>query len=288
MRNIAIVVDTNSGIKHGEFEDVYVVPMPFMIDGEEYFEDVNLTQEEFYKKLEEDAQISTSQPSIAQVVELWEKLLKKYQQIIHIPMSSALSQTCETAKNFARDYKGKILVVDNKRISVTLKQSALDALKMIDQDKTGEEILDYLEKTKFDSSIYIMVSTLKYLKKGGRVTPAAAAIGTLLKIKPVLQIQGGKLDSFAKVMNEKVGRTKMIEAVKKDIETRFKDYRDRKELQLAVAYTNCKEKAEDFANQIRSEIPDIDLEYVEPLSLSISCHIGPGALAVAVSRIVKK
>ena len=287
MRNIAIVVDTNSGIKQGEFEDVYVVPMPFMIDGEEYFEDINLTQEEFHKKLEEDAQISTSQPSIFQVVELWEELLKKYKQIIHIPMSSALSQTCETAKNAAREYEGKVFVVDNKRISVTLKQSVCDALKLIDQGKNGEEIRDYLEKTSLDSSIYIMVSTLKYLKKGGRITPAAAAIGTLLKIKPVLQIQGGKLDSFAKVMNEKVGRAKMIEAIKKDIETRFKEYEEKGELQLAVAYTNCRDKAEDFARQIREAIPNIEFTYVEPLSLSISCHIGSGALAVGVSRMVR-
>lgn len=287
MRSIAIVVDTNSGIKQGEFEDVYVVPMPFIIDGEEYFEDINLTQEEFYKKLEENAQISTSQPSIFQVVELWKDLLKKYKQIIHLPMSSALSQTCEVAKNASLDFPEKVFVVDNKRISVTIKQSVIDTLKLIDRGKSGEEIKEYLEKTSLDSSIYIMVSTLKYLKKGGRITPSVATIGTLLKIKPVLQIQGGKLDSYAKVMNERMGRVKMIEAIKKDIKTRFNKYEKAGELQLAVAYTNCREKAEDFARQLQKEIPNIELLFIEPLSLSISCHIGSGALAVGVSRMVR-
>lgn len=287
MRSVAIVVDTNSGIKQGEFEDVYVVPMPFIIDGEEYFEDINLTQEEFYNKLEENAQISTSQPSIFQVVELWKKLLKKYKQIIHLPMSSALSQTCEMVKNTSLDFPEKVFVVDNKRISVTLKQSVLDTLKLIDRGRSGEEIKEYLEKTSLDSSIYIMVKTLKYLKKGGRITPSVATIGTLLKIKPVLQIQGGKLDSYTKVMNERVGRVKMIEAIKKDIRTRFNEYERAGELQLAVAYTNCREKAEDFARQLQKEIPNIELLFIEPLSLSISCHIGSGALAVGVSRMIR-
>ncbi len=290
MRNIAVVVDTNSGVTKEDLKnlsDVYVVPMPFMINGEEYFEDVNLTQKDFYNLLENEAEISTSQPSIGQVVDLWESLLKDYKQIVHIPMSSALSQTCETAQNFAKDYEGKVFVVDNKRISVTLKQSMEDALKLIDRGLSGEEIKEYLEKTSLDSSIYIMVDTLKYLKRGGRITPAAAAIGTLLKIKPILQIQGGKLDSFAKVMNDKVARAKMISAIKKDLETRFKEFKEKGEMELAIAYTNCQEKAEDFARQVREEIPDVELKFIEPLSLSISCHIGPGALAVVATRVVR-
>ena len=290
MRDIAIVVDSNAGVTKQELtflQDVFVVPMPFTIDGEEYFEEKNLTQQNFYKLLGEDAQISTSQPAIGEVVELWKKLLNKYKQVVHIPMSSALSQTYATAQNFAKDFEGKVFVVDNKRISVTLKQSMEDALKLIDVGYNGEQIKKYLEETALQSSIYIMVSTLKYLKRGGRITPAAAAIGTLLKIKPVLQIQGGKLDCFTKVMNERAGRQKMIDAVKKDISTRFKHLYENGELELAVAYTNCEDKALDFAEQIRKQIPDVQLNYVEPLSLSIACHTGPGALAIGVTRIIK-
>ncbi len=290
MSKIAVVTDSNAGITQAEakeMKDVYVVPMPFMIDGEEYFEDINLTQEQFYQKLTEDAEISTSQPSIGYITDLWEKLLKEYDYIVHIPMSSALSMSCETAQNFAKDYNGKVVVVDNKRISVTLKRSVYDALNLAKQDKSADEIKEILEETSLDSSIYVMVDTLKYLKKGGRITPTAAAIGTLLKIKPVLQIQGGKLDSYAKVLNDKVARIKMIEAIKKDLKERFSDLREKGEIDLMVAYTNCREKAEDFAMQIRKEIPDLNLTYVNPLSLSVACHIGSGALAVACTRVIK-
>lgn len=287
MLKIAVVTDSNAGITQKEAEelkDVFVVPMPFTIDGEEYFEDINLTQDEFYKKLTDNADISTSQPSIGSVTELWEDLLTKYDQIVHIPMSSSLSMTCETAKNFAQNYDGKIQVVDNQRISVTQKQSVLDALNLAKEGKNAQEIKEYLEKTKRDSSIYIMVNTLKYLKKGGRVTPAAAAIGTLLKIKPVLQIQGGKLDQFAKVLNEKVAKLKMINAIKKDLKDRFSQYVENNEMLLFVAYTNCKDKAVIFADEIRKEIPNVPLVYVDPLSLSVACHIGDGAIAVACAR----
>ena len=290
MSKIAVVTDSNAGITQAEakeMKDVYVVPMPFMIDGEEYFEDISLTQEQFYQKLTEDAEISTSQPSIGYITDLWEKLLKEYDYIVHIPMSSALSMSCETAQNFAKDYNGKVVVVDNKRISITLKQSCVDALTLAKQGKSADEIKKILEETSLDSSIYIMVDTLKYLKKGGRITPTAAAIGTLLKIKPVLQIQGGKLDSYAKVLNDKVARIKMIEAIKKDLKDRFSDLREKGEIDLMVAYANCREKAEDFAMQIRKEIPDLNLTYVNPLSLSVACHIGSGALAVACTRVIK-
>lgn len=290
MSKIAVVTDSNAGITQAEakeMKDVYVVPMPFMIDGEEYFEDISLTQEQFYQKLTEDAEISTSQPSIGYITDLWEKLLKEYDYIVHIPMSSALSMSCETAQNFAKDYNNKVVVVDNKRISITLKQSCVDALTLAKQGKSADEIKQILEETSLDSSIYIMVDTLKYLKKGGRITPTAAAIGTLLKIKPVLQIQGGKLDSYAKVLNDKVARIKMIEAIKKDLKERFSDLREKGEIDLMVAYANCREKAEDFAMQIRKEIPDLNLTYVNPLSLSVACHIGSGALAVSCTRVIK-
>lgn len=290
MSKIAVVTDSNAGITQAEakeMRDVYVVPMPFMIDGEEYFEDISLTQEQFYQKLTQDAEISTSQPSIGYITDLWEKLLKEYDYIVHIPMSSALSMSCETAQNFAKDYNGKVVVVDNKRISITLKQSCVDALTLAKQGKSADEIKQILEETSLDSSIYIMVDTLKYLKKGGRITPTAAAIGTLLKIKPVLQIQGGKLDSYAKVLNDKVARIKMIEAIKKDLKERFSDLREKGEIDLMVAYANCREKAEDFAMQIRKEIPGLNLTYVNPLSLSVACHIGSGALAVSCTRVIK-
>lgn len=290
MSKIAVVTDSNSGITQKEAEelkDVYVIPMPFTIDGEEYYEDINLSQEQFYQKLTNDADISTSQPSIANITELWDKLLKKYDYILHIPMSSALSMSCETAENFAKEYNGKVLVIDNKRISVTQKQSVYDALALIKQGKSAEEIKDILLKTSMDASIYIMVDTLKYLKKGGRITPAAAAIGTLLRIKPVLKIQGGKLDQFAKALNDKVARERMIDAMKKDLETRFSDLKAKGELNIFVAYTNCREKAEEFAKQITEAISDVPLTFVDPLSLSVSCHIGSGALAIACSRIIK-
>ena len=281
---IAVVTDSNSGITQKEadnYENLRVIPMPFTINEEEYFEDINLSQEEFYKKLlDENASISTSQPSIGAITELWDELLKSFDEIIHIPMS------CETATNFAEEYNGKVHVINNRRISVTQKQSVYDALKLAGEGKNGSEIEKILMDTSMDSSIYIMVSTLKYLKRGGRVTPAAAAIGTLLKIKPVLQIQGGKLDQFAKVMNEKVARIKMIEAAKRDLEERFKDLYKKGEMRLAVAYTNCPEKGADFAEEIKKAIPDVEIIAIDPLSLSVSCHIGSGALAIALSRAI--
>lgn len=290
MKKIAIVTDSNSNITQEEakkLKDVYVIPMPFIVDGEEYFEDVNLTQEGFYQKLLAGADISTSQPSVGVVTELWNDLLKKYDQIVHIPMSSALSESCNSAKNYAKSYNGKVVVVDNKRISVTLRQSVLDALTLIKKGYDGEEIRQELEETQSDSSIYIMVDTLKYLKKGGRITPAAAAIGTLLKIKPVLQIQGGKLDQYAKVMNEKVARTKMIGAMKHDFETRLADFVANGEIELELAYTNCADKAEEFKKQVQEAFPNVKFGPVAPLPLSIACHIGSGALAVACARVLK-
>lgn len=291
MKKIAVVTDSNSGITQTQAKDyqgLYVIPMPFTIGGEEYFEDINLTQQEFYQKLLSNEDISTSQPSIGGIVELWENLLKEYDEVVHIPMSSALSMSCETAKNFAKQFDGKVQVVDNHAISVTLKESVFDALKLAKKGVAAKEIKELIEENRKNSSIYIMVSTLKYLKKGGRITPAAAAIGTLLKIKPVLQIQGGKLDQYAKVLNEKAARTKMIDAIKKDLETRFKDFVKKGQIRLYIAHTNCQAKAEAFAEEIRQKIPKVPLTYVDPLSLSIACHIGDGALAIACARVLEK
>ena len=282
----AIVTDSNSGITQSMAKEmgVYVVPMPVLIDGEQYFEDISPTQEQFYEKLKSDAQVSTSQPSAFDVGELWTKLLNEYDKIIHIPMSSGLSETCHTLAHLAEtEYAGKVYVIDNQRISITMRQSVTDAQRMLADGKSAEEIRDFLMETKMQSSIYIMVDTLKYLKKGGRLTPAVAAIGTLLKIKPVLQIQGEKLDQFAKVRKIADAKTTMINAIRHDMETRFKDLRASGKMTLAVAHTQNFEEAEIFADEIKSAFPDVEFTYIDPLSLSVSCHIGPGALAVAAT-----
>lgn len=284
MKKIAIVTDSNSGITQEQAEKlgVYVVPMPFMIDGDTYYEGINLTIDMFFEKLENDIDISTSQPTPDSVMKLWDELLEDYESIVHIPMSSGLSGSCQTAIMLADDYDGKVQVVNNQRISVTQRQSVLDALKLAEDGMSAEEIKDFLEKVKFDSSIYIMVDTLKYLKKGGRVTPAAAAFGEILKIKPVLQIQGEKLDAFAKVRSLKQAKSVMIKAIKSDMEKRFGGINPEK-IWLQVAYTKDIAIAKEFCNELREEFPGFDI-YMDPLSLSVSCHIGPGALAIACSK----
>ncbi|MGN0813516.1 MAG: DegV family protein [Candidatus Coproplasma sp.] len=282
----AIVTDSNSGITQSEAKElgIFVVPMPFLIDGEQYFEDISLSQEEFYEKLKSDASVSTSQPSAYDVGELWTEVLKDYDKIIHIPMSSGLSQTCATLSNLAEtEFAGKVYVIDNQRISITQKQSIMDAIAMIKDGKTAEEIRDYLLDTKMQSSIYIMVDTLKYLKKGGRLTPAVAAIGTLLKIKPVLTIQGFKLDQFAKVRKLADAKKTMISALIKDFDERFADLRKAGKMTVAVAHTENFEEAEVFARELKAAFPDVEFTFINPLSLSVSCHIGPGALACAAT-----
>jgi len=285
----AIVTDSNSGITQAEGKEngIFVVPMPFLIDDEQFYEDINLTQEGFYEKLKSDANVSTSQPIVGELLEFWDNILKDYDEMVYIPMSSGLSQSCATAQTLAKDYGGKIHVVDNQRISVTQRASVYDAKKMAESGKTAEEIKKYLTDTKFDSSIYIMVDTMKYLKKGGRVTPAAAAVATILKLKPVLQIQGEKLDKFAIAKTTKQSKAMMIEQMKKDMVERFSSFRANGEMELFVAHTENAEEAEKFADEIRAAIPDVPVTCVAPLSLSVSCHIGPGSLAVACARIIK-
>lgn len=285
MGKIAVVSDSNSGITQEQAKayGIYVLPMPFFINEETYFEDISLTQEQFYEKLEGNADISTSMPAVGSVTELWDQLLQEYDEIVHIPMSSGLSSSCETAMMLAQDYEGKVQVVNNQRISVTQRQTVLDAVELAKRGSTAKEIKDYLEETKYDSSIYIMVDTLYYLKKGGRLTPAAAALGTLLKLKPVLQIQGEKLDSYAKARTVKQARTIMIDAIRNDLAKRFKD-ENAENMHIFVAYTKNKELALDFKAQIETAIPGTHIEFVDPLSLSVACHIGPGALAVACSK----
>ena len=285
MSKVAIVTDSNSGItqKRGEELGIYVLPMPFFIDGELYLEDITLSQEQFYEKLGADSEISTSQPSPGDVMDLWDKLLEDYDEIVCIPMSSGLSSTCETALSLAQDYDEKVQVVNNQRISVTQEQSVYDAIKLRDEGKSAAEIRQVLEKEKMQASIYITVDTLKYLKKGGRITPAAGAIGTVLNLKPVLQIQGEKLDAFAKVRGWKAAKKTMLNAIEKDLTDRFADVKD--QMVLGMAYTCSKEEADEWKNEIQTRFPDYEL--VEgPLSLSIACHIGPGAMAITCMKRV--
>ena len=280
----AIVTDSNSNITQKEAKElgIKVVPMPFLIDGKQYLDDVNLSQEEFYEKLRGDVQISTSQPSTYDVGEIWTELLKEYDKIIHIPMSSGLSETCNTLTHFAEsEFKDKVYVIDNQRISITMRQAVLDDLKMTKEGKTAEEIRDYLLATKMQSSIYIMVDTLKYLKRGGRITPAVAMIGTLLKIKPVLQIQGYKLDQYAKVRKLAEAKKVMSDAIAHDLDTRFKELREQGKMALALAHTQNEQEAMTFKAELEQRFPDLKVMCVSPLSLSVACHIGPGALACA-------
>ena len=285
MGKIAVVTDSNSGITQNQAREhgIHVLPMPFFIDDETYFEDIDLTQEQFYEKLEGKSNISTSMPAVGSVTELWDNLLEEYDEIVHIPMSSGLSSSCETAVMLSNEYEGRVQVVNNQRISVTQKQSVFDAMELAEQGKNARQIKEYLEQVKYDSSIYIMVDTLYYLKKGGRITPAAAALGTLLKLKPVLQIQGEKLDAYAKARTVKQARTIMIDAVKNDFAKRFEDETG-ENMHLFVAYTKDRDTALDFKAQIEEAFPGKIVEAVDPLSLSVACHIGPGALAVACSK----
>ena len=225
MSKVAIVSDSNSGITQEEAKalGVTILPMPFFAGDKTYYEDIDLNQDEFYQMLKQDANISTSMPLVGNVTDTWEELLQEYDEVVHIPMSSGLSGSCETAMMLSQEYEGRVQVVNNQRISVTQRQSVLDAKALAGQGRGAKEIREILEREKLNSSIYIMVDTLSYLKKGGRITPAAAAIGTLLKLKPVLQIQGEKLDAFAKARTVKQAKSLMIDAMKNDFENRFMD-----------------------------------------------------------------
>ena len=286
MKKIAVVTDSNSGITQARGKElgIFVVPMPFFINEELYFEDITLTQEEFYQRLADDADISTSQPSLGDLLDHWNKILEDYDEIVHIPMSSGLSGSCESATLLASDFDGKVQIVDNQRISVTLEQSVLDAIALKEAGKSAAEIKESLEAEKFESSIYLTVDTLKYLKKGGRVTPAAAAIGTVLNLKPVLTIQGEKLDAFAKVRGWKAAKRTMLDAMKKDLEERFKQYNG--QMVLQVAYSGNGEEAEEWYQEVAETFPQFDEILMRPLSLSVACHTGPGVMALACSKKV--
>ena len=285
MKKVAVVTDSNSGITQetGRRLGVSVLPMPFTIDGETYFEGINLSQAEFYERLLRDASISTSQPSPESVMDLWNRLLKEADEIVHIPMSSGLSGSCQTAMMLAEEYDGRVQVVNNQRISVTQRQSVLDALQLCEKGHSAAKIREILERVKMESSIYIMVDTLKYLKKGGRLTPAVAALGTLLRLKPVLQIQGERLDTFSKARTVAQAKNIMITALKNDIEKRFGGL-DGERVWLEIAHTQNEEQAEALKGELLAVLPSYSKVEIAPLSLSVACHIGPGSLAVACSK----
>ncbi len=284
MANVAIATDSNSGITQAAAREmgIRVLPMPFYINEKLFFEDITLTQEEFYRHLAEDADISTSQPAPGDVTDLWDEMLKTHDQVVYIPMSSGLSASCETALMLSADYKGRVFVVDNQRISITQRQSALDALEMARAGMDGRAIHDTLMRERLEASIYITVDTLKYLKKGGRVTAAGAAIGAVLNIKPVLQIQGDKLDAFAKARGWKSAKKTMLDAMEKDITQRFSG----KEVHLSAAYTCSDEEAQEWKRELQDRFPGYEI-HMDRLSLSVACHIGAGSMAVACSRKVE-
>ncbi len=284
MSKVAILTDSNSGITQTESVElgVFVVPMPFFIDGEQFLEGINLTQEEFYEKLKKDADISTSQPSVGELQDWFNELLKNYDEVVFIPMSSGLSGTCQSASMIAQEYDGKVQVVNNQRISVTQRQSVLDAVLLASKGYDAVRIKEVLERDKMESSIYITLETLKYLKKGGRVTPAAAAIGTVLNIKPVLQIQGEKLDSFAKARGKVAAKNIILKALEDDLSGRFAEAYKLGRVHLEAAYAGNEEEAAEWAKVLQDKYPQLDFA-MSPLSLSVACHIGYGAIAAALT-----
>ena len=287
MSKVIVVTDSNSGITPDEAKKlgVEVIPMPLYIDQQMYYENIDLTQEQFYEKLTAGGDIKTSMPLVGDVTDKWDEFLKENDEIVYIPMSSGLSSSCETAYMLSQDYDGKVQVVNNQRISVTMRQSVIDAKNLAEAGKNAAEIKQILADAKFESSIYIMVDTLNYLKKGVRITPAAAALGTLLKLKPVLQIQGEKLDAFAKARTVKQAKSIMIDAMKSDFEKRFNNP-DGSQINLEMAYTHDIAAAEAFKEEVQAAFPNNEI-VMNPLSLSVSCHIGPGALAIACSKKIE-
>ena len=284
MKSIAIVTDSNCGMSPAQANElgIYMLPMPFFIDDKEYLEDIDMNQAQFFQHLEQNpsCRVSTSQPTPESVTTLWDKLLKDYDEIVHIPMSSGLSSSMQTAHMLAEDYDGHVRVVNNQRISGTLRYSAIEAIQQAKNGLSADEIGTWLEETRFDSSIYITVATLKYLKQGGRRPPAASAIGTMLRLKPVLQIQGEKLDAFSKARTMTQAKNTMTKAIKDDIANRFGE-----KINLDIIHSHNLEAAEEFRKEVLTSFPSIGEVNIFPLSLSVSCHIGPGSLALTCSKV---
>jgi len=286
MDKIRVITDSNSGILQSEAKKlgIVVIPMPFVVDGEEYLEEISLSQEEFYEKLKNDANVTTSQPSQIYLEELWDNELKKYDKLIYIPMSSGLSATCHNASNYAKKYDGKVLVVDNNRISVNQKETVFQALDLIKEGRSAEEIKSYLENEKEKVSIYITMGVLKYLKKGGRISATAAALGAMLNVKPILYSNGGAFEKFAMVLSLAQARKKMLAQAIKDLETKFKEDYEAGNMMVSIAHTQNEKEAERFKTEILTAMPKVKFGYINPLSLSVACHIGPGALAISLCK----
>ncbi len=283
MQKIGIITDTNSGmtLEEARQNDIQLLSMPFFVDGKEYFEDVDMNQAQFFEHMTAGANVATSQPSPASVIGIWEKALNTYDQIIYIPMSSALSSSCQSAKLFAEDFGGRVFVVDNRRISVSQKQSAIDAVYWRNLGCSAEEIVDRLMETSLDASIYLTVDDLKYLKRGGRITPSVAAIGTVLNIKPVLQIQGGKLDTYKKVRGLQAAKHCMIDAIRNDLDQRFQNT----PVIMRTAFAGDPQMGREWNDYVRAKFPEWNVTG-DPLPISISCHVGPGTVAIALIRKV--
>lgn len=286
MQKTAIMTDSNCGMlpETGKAMGIAVVPMPVIIDGNTYFEGVDITPEEFYRMQEEGAEITSSLPSPGSVMDLWVELLKTHDEVVYIPMSSGLSNTCASAVMLAEDFGGRVYVVDNHRISVTQMQAVLDAVQMAESGMNGAEIKERLEAEALDASIYITVDTLEYLKKGGRVTPAGAAIGSMLNIKPVLTIAGDKLDAFAKVRGMKAAFRTMCKALQKDLQGRLKELYENGEIIIGIANTVMpKEELEQWKTELQKAFPEEEILH-GVLNLSIGCHVGPGAIGIGAMR----
>ncbi len=287
---VAILTDTNSGISVDEGKDrgIFVIPMPVIVDGQSYLENESITHKQLYEQMMLDKDVSTSQPAPIVLTEMWDKLLSDgYDEIVFIPMSSGLSNTCETAMRFAQEYGGKVFVADNHRISVTLRESVLDAQALAAQGLNGAQIKHRLDSNAYRSSIYVTVDSMKYLIKNGRATRAAAMIATVLNIKPVLTIQGGKLDAYMKVRGIKKSMSAMIEAIDKDIKNRFAGVPTER-LRIGTAGTlDSKADIDEWLNEVKAAFPKCSV-YYDPLSCSIACHVGMGALGLGVSKIEER
>ena len=288
MPKVAVMTDSNSGITQMEGKEmgIGVVPMPFTIDEKTYFEDINLTRKEFFQMMEDGKDIVTNQPSPGDLMDMWDKALEKNDQVVYIPMSSGLSGSCQSARMLANDYNGRVFVVNNQRISVTQRRSVEDAMTFAQNGLDAARIREILERERFDASIYIMLDTLKYLKKGGRITPAAAAIGTLMRIKPVLQIKGERLDAFSKARTLAQGKTTMINAIHHDIDTLYGGM-DPENVYIYAVHAQVPEAFSVYKEEVAAAFPGMKIEEGQ-LSLSVCCHIGPGALAIACVKKSEK
>lgn len=282
---VAIMTDTNSGIsvEEGKQLGVHVMPMPVLIDGNTYYEGVNLSHEEFYRFMLEGHAVSTSQPSPGDVLEMWDNILEQYDELVYIPMSSGLSASCQTVLSLSAEYHGKVQVVDHHSVSVPQRYAVLDALELAASGWTAGEIKDALEKTAPDTIIYIGVDTLEFLKKGGRITPAVAKTGTLLQIKPLPQIRGELLEACAKVRGTKGCKRRVIEELRVWVEE-YEKSRDPFVIGAAGSFIS-KDEEEDWIDMARSAFPGRDIRY-DPLAFSIGSHVGPGAFGMAVSKRV--